>query len=452
MVSPQRFGPVTDRLGYACWTRAHSILSSISPLCCHTLSFRKGGVEFLKGVMLTGKFNRTIKYRGGKDMKKIMTVALSIVLIICFTATISAAAEKKRGKFGVDKRHEEIKTLKVETSNQKINWKMVMPWSKGLLFYDVAAHFADSVRLASGGRLDIKVFSAGELVPAMASFDAVSKGSADCGHDWPGYWKGKNEAFVALGSVPFGLDGEGYGIWLYERGGAEMMNELYGRYNMVALPCGQLDQEQGLSSNRRATKMEDFKGMRIRTVGWYMDILNKLGASVSPLPGGEIYLALERGVIDAGEFSSPAMTYPMGFDDICKYTISPGVHQPGIQCALFINKKKWDELPEDLKWIVKICATETQGWSQWWIQNLNAEAVKLLAKKMEFVQMDDETLSNFAKVAKAYMEELKAKYPDVKKMLDSQEKFKEDYADWRRIKAGATPWPIDEYIGGKHLQ
>jgi len=383
-------------------------------------------------------------------MKKVLTIALSIILIICFTATISTAA--KRGKFGVDKRHATAAKVDYKVSDQNFKWKMVMPWSKGLLFYDVAVHFCDSVRLASAGRLNIKPFSAGELVPAMASFDAVSKGSADCGHDWPGYWKGKNQAFVALASVPFGLDGEGYGIWLYERGGAEMMNELYGRYNMVAFPCGQLDQEMGLSSNIRAEKMEDFKGMRIRTVGWYMDILNRMGASVSPLPGGEIYLALERGLIDAGEFSSPAMTYPMGFDDITKYCIEPGVHQPGIQCGLYINKKRWAELPEDLKQIVKICAVETQGWSQWWIQNLNAEAIKLLGKKMEFVRMSDETLSDFAKTTKAYLEELKAKYPDVKKMLDSQEKLKEDYAEWRQMKSGVAPWPIDDYIAGKHLQ
>jgi TRAP-type mannitol/chloroaromatic compound transport system substrate-binding protein len=121
-----------------------------------------------------------------------------------------------------------------------------MPWSKGLLFYDIAVHFADSVRLASAGRLDIKPFSAGELVPAMQSFDAVSKGSAQVGHDWPGYWKGKNEAFVAFASVPFGLDAEGYNIWLYEKGGLEMMQELYGKFNLFALPGGQCGQEMGL--------------------------------------------------------------------------------------------------------------------------------------------------------------------------------------------------------------
>jgi TRAP-type mannitol/chloroaromatic compound transport system substrate-binding protein len=327
-----------------------------------------------------------------------------------------------------------------------------MPWSKGLLFYDMAQHFADSVKLASGGRLDIKLFSAGELVGAMESFDAVSKGSAEVGHDWPGYWKGKNEAFVAFASVPFGLDAEGYNIWLYERGGLEQMQELYGRYNLYALPGGNGGQEMGLFSNKKASKMADFKGMRLRTPGWYMDIMNSLGASVSPLPGGEVYLALERGVIDAAEFSAPAINYPMGFDEVTKYVIEPGVHQPSVQCALFFNQDAWNKLPDDLKWIVKIAAKETQLWSNAWIENLNVQAINMFKEKIEFVTMDAETRSAFAQKTKDYLETLKAKHPDVKKALDSQEEFKRDFAEWREQRSGVAPWPIDDYIAGKHMQ
>lgn len=361
-------------------------------------------------------------------------------------------AQSKREKFGTDKRHEQVDKLKVETSKDKVRWKMVMPWSKGLLFYDMCQHFADTVRLASGGRLEIKLFSAGELVGAMESFDAVSKGSADLMHDWPGYWKGKNEAFVALASVPFGLDAELYNIWLYERGGLGMMQELYGRYNLYALPGGQVGQELGLHSNKRATKMADFKGMRVRTPGWYMDIMNSLGASVSPLPGGEVYLALERGVIDAAEFSSPAINYPMGFDEITKYVIEPGVHQPGTQCAIAINADAWKKLPADLQWIVDTAAKELQLWSQYWIENLNIEAVKLLKAKVEFVKMDTETLNGFAQRTHEYLTELKGKHPDVKKVLDSQDQLKAEFADWREMRSGVAPWPMEQYLKGKHLQ
>jgi len=381
-------------------------------------------------------------------MRKAFTICLSILLFVSFAASVSFAAEK-REKFGSDKRHEIAKRVKFKPSDTKIRWKMVMPWSKGLLFYDIATHFCDSVRLASAGRLDIKPFSAGELVDAMQTFDAVRKGSAQVGHDWPGYWKGKNEAFVAFASVPFGLDAEGYNIWLYEKGGLEMMQELYGKFDLFALPGGQCGQEMGLFSNKRATKMEDFKGMRVRTPGWYMDILNSMGASVSPLPGGEVYLALERGVIDAAEFSSPAINYPMGFDEITKYCIQPGVHQPGIQCGLLFNRKAYDKLPEDLKWIVDIAAKETQLWSYNWINSLNAEAIRKFKEKVEIVKMDKETIIEFRKTTKKYLDDLKAKNPDVKKVLDSQETFVKEYADWRDARSGVTPWPYDEFVGGK---
>ncbi|MCB1921952.1 MAG: TRAP transporter substrate-binding protein DctP, partial [Candidatus Competibacteraceae bacterium] len=155
-----------------------------------------------------------------------------------------------RDKFGADQRHEEVKKelRTIKPSKEEFKWKMVMPWTEGILFYDMAQHFADTVALASGGRLEIKLFPAGSLVGAMESFDAVSKGSAQIGHDWPGYWKGKNEAFVAFASVPFGLDTEGYNIWLYERGGMKMMQDLYGQYNLYALPGGNGGQEMGLFS------------------------------------------------------------------------------------------------------------------------------------------------------------------------------------------------------------
>ena len=180
--------------------------------------------------------------------------------------------------------------------------------------------------------------------------------------------------------------------------------------------------------------------------------MNSLGASVSPLPGGEVYLALERGVIDAAEFSAPAINYPMGFDDITKYVIQPGVHQPSVQCSIFINQDAWNKLPTDLQWIVKTAAKETQLWSNAWIENLNVKAIEKFKEKVEFVQMDEETKIAFAKRTKAYFEELKAKYPDVKKVLDSQEAFKKDFALWREVRGGVVPWPIDDYIAGKHTQ
>jgi TRAP-type mannitol/chloroaromatic compound transport system substrate-binding protein len=386
-------------------------------------------------------------------MKKCFKAAVIFSIIFLFVTGMALAQEKKtksdRQKFGADDRIEEVKKLKVETSSEKHRWKMVLPWPNGMLFYDMAVHFCDTVRLASGGRLDIKAFSAGELVPAMEIFDAVSKGSFEAGHDWPGYWKGKNEAFIAFGSVPYGLDGELYNIWLYERGGQKEMQNLYGQYNLFALPGGQVGQEMGLNSNKRAAKMEDFKGMKVRTWGWYLDILNELGASGVATPGGEIYLALQTGVLDAAEFSSPAVNWPMGFDEVTKYIIQPGVHQNACQFAFFFNKQAYDKLGEDLKWIIDAAAKETQLWSYSWINNLNAEAIRRFKEKTEIVMMDEKAIIDFAKTTQAYLEKVKARCPDCKRLLESQEALKKDFADWRAARAGVTAWPLDDVVKGK---
>jgi TRAP-type mannitol/chloroaromatic compound transport system substrate-binding protein len=388
-------------------------------------------------------------------MKRYALIFMALFVAVAFAAsaltTDSFAAKKKKEKYGVDQRAQDWKGKKWTTSDKKFKWRMSDPWG-GLLFHDISIHFADSVRAASGGRLDIKVFQTGAIVPAMEIFDAVSKGTLDVGHSWPGYWKGRNEAFVAFASVPFGLDFEGYNIWYYERGGQKMLNDLYGKYGMVAFFCGNVGQELGLHSNKRATKMEDFKGMKIRTPGWYMDILNLLGASVTPLPGSEVYLALERGVIDGAEFSSPAVNMPMGFHDITKFIIEPGVHQPSCQFDVFFNKKKFDALPDDLKAIVEICAKETQLWTNAWQENLNIKAIDEIGKKAEYIKMDDATIIEFAKTTKTYLDGLKAKYPDVKKVLDSQEQFKKEFAKWRELRGGVVPWPYEMVIEGKLTQ
>jgi len=153
-------------------------------------------------------------------MRKFGLAILVILVAVAFVAagpTDSFAQQKKKiEKFGEDPRIKEWANKKWETSNKKFNMRMSDPWG-GLNFHDISIHFADSVRACSGGRLDIKVFPTGAIVPAMEIFEATSKGTLDVFHSWSGYWKGRSEAFVAFASVPFGLDVEGYNIWYYER-------------------------------------------------------------------------------------------------------------------------------------------------------------------------------------------------------------------------------------------
>jgi TRAP-type mannitol/chloroaromatic compound transport system substrate-binding protein len=255
----------------------------------------------------------------------------------------------------------------------------------------MAIHFADTVRACSGGRLNIKVFPTGAIVPAMEIFEATSKGTLDAFHSWPGYWKGRNEAFVAYASVPFGLDNEGYNIWYYERGGKEIFDELYGRFGMVPFFCGNVGQEIGMHSNKRATKLEDFKGMKVRTVGWYMDILTKLGVSVTPLPGPEVYLALERGVVDGYGWTYTGIDV-FGWNDVTKFVIDHPFYS--LDGAILISKQAWDKLPPDVQTIMNEIGAKLKKLGLQYIQFSAADAARYVKTANEagwkdFIEKND---------------------------------------------------------------
>jgi TRAP-type mannitol/chloroaromatic compound transport system substrate-binding protein len=241
-------------------------------------------------------------------------------------------------------------------------------------------------------------------------------------------------------------------IWYYERGGLEMLQEIYAKHNIIAFPLGNAGQENGFFSNKKATKMEDFKGMKVRTMGYYADIMNNIGASANVLPPTEIYLGLERGIVDAAEFSGPAANIPMGLHEISKYVLQPGIHQPGAQTELIINKKAWEALPDDLKAIVEINARETDCWAHYWMEALNARAMNYLKQHIEIVQMSDQTLIDFCKVAHEYLEAKKAKYPKLKEALESQEALRKEFECWRDARGRVTPWSYETYISGRLTQ
>jgi TRAP-type mannitol/chloroaromatic compound transport system substrate-binding protein len=171
---------------------------------------------------------------------------------------------------------------------------------------------------------------------------------------------GKLPAAPLFGYIPFGMDVLPYLTWFYQGGGAALYQELYKAYDLgFAAPCGMLPSENLAWSNKPIRSLEDFKGLKFRTSGFWGEILSEAGASVMMLPAGEIYEALQRNVLDAGEFSIPSMDKDLAFHEIAKYLLVPGIHQPSTFLDITVNKKSWAKLPEDLKAIVKIAAQAT---------------------------------------------------------------------------------------------
>ena len=358
---------------------------------------------------------------------------LFLASLFIFCMHVAAQAEF-RPKLGVDQRHEAIKNQTFTTSSASFQWDMATTWSQIAEYYDLAVHFCDSVRIASGGRLTITPHPAGEMVTSTQVFDAVQNGTVEAGYDWPGYWKDIDQGFMALGSVPFGLDQEGFNLWLYEHNGTQEAQNLYSSYNIQALPCGQGGAELGLFSTAAITRVEDFQGLKVRSPGWFGDILAQLGAEiVSGIPASKIPEAMNNGTLDAAEFSDPVINHTFGFDQAAAHVLQPAVHQPASQFYVLFNAEKWALLPPDLQELVKICAKETQLWSRSWLTRLNIAALETLKANMSFAMINQWLMNSILPQTESYLDGLRTQHPSLDQVLNSQRDCRTSWQFWRLI-------------------
>lgn len=314
------------------------------------------------------------------------------------------------------------------------NWTMVTTWSETNPWYWTASYFAKTVETISDGDMKITVLPAGGKVTAFQVFDAVKSGVVEMGHDWPGYWKSKNEAFVAFASVPFGLNNMEYSLWLFGDEGWDLARKLYGKYGLVPFPAGNSGQEMGFFTKEPIDDVRELKGKKVRTVGWLVDILTKAGVEVLTLPGGEVYSALKEKEIDAAEFSTPYITHPLKLHKMAKNVIMPGWHQPSVQLMVMVNKDAYESLPSNLKEAFKIAAYATQMWDIAHFERANAEAInKFKAEGVKFNITSKQSLKQMKKVAKEVIHELEDQNPLLKEILASQSNFVKRMAVWHNL-------------------
>lgn len=241
-----------------------------------------------------------------------------------------------------------------------IVWKVQTTWTPAMLLHKTAVQLGDRVKEMSGGRLVWEVLPSGAVVGAFEVLDAVEKGVLDGAHAWPGYWVGKNSAAALFGGTiggPFGMRLEDFIAWLYAGGGNDLYNEFLQKdlkmNNVVAFLQTTTFVEPLGWFRKPITSLKDFRGLKMRSSGLGVDFLKEMGVSAVVLPGGEIVPALERGVVDAVEWSNPATDIPLGFHTVAKNLIMPSIRQPIAANDVLINRKKWEALPEDLKAIVR---------------------------------------------------------------------------------------------------
>jgi len=244
-------------------------------------------------------------------------------------------------------------------SAQTFHWKMVTSWPKNFPGVGIGAErFAKLVDEMSNGRLKIKVYAAGELVPALEVFDAVSRGTAEMGHGAPYYWKGKVPAAQFFCALPFGPNAQEMNAWLYRGGGMQLWEETYKPFGVLPMACGATGVQTAGWFNKEINNVDDFVGLKMRTPGLGGEVLTKMGGTVVNLPAGEIFTALQTGAIDATEWIGPYNDMALGLHKAAKYYYTPGWQEPNVTFELDVNIKAWETLPADLQAIVRAAARD----------------------------------------------------------------------------------------------
>ena len=339
-----------------------------------------------------------------------------------------------------EKKEEEAAVEAPAVASGKRELKLVTTWPKNFPGLGTGAQrFADLVTSASDGRLTIKLYAAGELVPPFESFDAVSKGTADLYHAAEYYWQGKNKAFNFYTAVPFGLTANENDAWLHHGGGQELWDELAAGFNIKGLPCGNTSVQMGGWFNKEINSVEDLKGLKMRMPGLGGEVLRRLGASAVALPGGEIFPSLQSGAIDATEWVGPWNDLAFGFYKVTKFYYYPGFHEPGSTLSVGFNKAVWDSFSASDQALIKACANDENNRLLAEYNAKNADALDTLINEhgVQLRQFSDDIFRAFGEKSKEVMEETAAEDDIGKRIFDNFIEFRRKVIGWTALSDGA---------------
>ncbi len=347
-------------------------------------------------------------------MKKQLAIAVLILNLVAVTFFSAHAAEKK---------------ILLKTP-------LVMPTALPVVGTTVP-QFAEELKAASGGSVQVKIYEPGKLIPPFEVLSAVSKGSVNAGITISAYWQGKLPAASLFTAVPFGPEADEFLAWLYHGNGLKLYQEMYdnGGYNVKVMPFGIVPPETAGWFTKEINSPEDLKGLKVRFMGYGGKVLQKLGVAVSLLPAGEIFQALEKGVIDGAEFSNPSIDKVLGFYKIAKYNYFPGWHQQASVFELLINKDEWNAMSDSQRAIIEMaaksnvtrCIAESEA-IQGKIIRANVEE-----RGVKTMYWSDEMLDLFKKSWDEVVVELSNESPEFKRIWDDLSAFRADYAYWKKL-------------------
>lgn len=324
----------------------------------------------------------------------------------------------------------------------RVVWDMPTSWPNGLMLQDSATFFAERVADITEGQFQIRVRQAGEIVPALDVFNAVQAGTVQCGHSWSGYLSGQNPALMLEAGIPFGLTAEQNATWLRDAGGAEMLDEVFARFNVKSLLVGDLGGQMMGWLNKEVNSLEDMRGLRFRLAGLGGKIFEDIGVAVQLIPMGEVLPGLERGVIDGAGGGTPTDNLRLGLHRVARYWYYPGWNSQSSALSAYINRDAWNELPEEFQQALSAAAITAHAEHVTHCQNLDRITIAELEQGDEdvaFRELPSEILSALHDSAQKHLNSFSEENEDFARIFPEWQKFAKEI----RALQSMTMYPLD---------
>ena len=318
----------------------------------------------------------------------------------------------------------------VSTANaqETITWDMVTSWPKNFPGLGTGANeFAERVEALSGGRMRIRVHGAGELVPALEVFDAVSAGTAEMGHSASYYWRGKVAASQFFTAVPFGMNTQETNAWLYYGGGQELWDEVYAKHNLKPFAVGNTTTQPGGWFKKEINSLEDLQGVKLRLPGLAGEAMNRIGVTTVTIAGGEIFTAMQTGSLDAADWVSPYNDLAFGLHQVADYYYTSAWNEPSAVLEGTVNLDAWNALPDDLKAVVEEAARASNLSMISEFTYRNAEALNTLVNEhdVKLRAFPEDVMQALYDASQDVIREQTENDADSKKVYDSYRAFQE---------------------------
>jgi TRAP-type mannitol/chloroaromatic compound transport system substrate-binding protein len=330
-----------------------------------------------------------------------------------------------------------------------VRWRMASSFPKSVeVLFGTAELIARRVSQITGGRFQISVHAAGEIVPPLQVLDAVEKGTIECNQTAPYYYIGKDPAWAIGTCVPFGFNSRQYNAWWMHGGGEKLFNDFTREVGVVNLLAGNTGSQMGGWFKREIKDVADLKGLKFRTGGMGGQVLAKLGVVTQQLPAGEIYSALEKGTIDAAEFTVPADDEKLGLNKVARYYYYPGWNEGCAALGFQANLKAYNALPEAYRYALQAATAEANTWMQARYDALNPAALKRLVQGGAVLRpFPQSVLEACFKANQELMAEASARSAAFKRMYEHMLAFQRDQVAWFRVAEDS----FDSFVGRQKI-